>query len=225
MMNADLLAELSHTSVLYVEDEPGLRRNVGEMLGLLFGEVYLAENGIQALSLFQAQRPDLVITDLQMPQMGGMELVRTLRERGNETPIIILSAYTDTTDMLEAIELSLVRYIVKPITETKLADALEKFMLGRRKKETIRLQEGWGIDFINHHILSPDGVLVLTKKESALLKLLLTKKSLVTYEEIEARVWEGEYMSLNALRLLVKNLRKKLPKEMVKNIQGVGYTL
>lgn len=224
-MNTDLLAELSRTSVLYVEDEPGLRRNVGEMLGLLFGKVYLAENGIQALSLFHEHSPDLIITDLQMPEMGGMELVRTLRAKGDETPVIILSAYTDTTDMLEAIELSLVRYIVKPITETKLTDALEKFMQGRRKKETITLQEGWDIDFINHHVLSPKGILVLTKKESALLKLLLTKKSLVTYEEIEARVWEGEYMSLNALRLLVKNLRKKLPKELVKNIQGVGYTL
>jgi len=66
---------------------------------------------------------------------------------------------------------------------------------------------------------------MLTKKESKLLKLLAFKKGVVSYGEIEQVVWEGEYMSPNALRLLAKNLRKKLPKGTVKNLQGVGYLL
>nr|MDA3907574.1 helix-turn-helix domain-containing protein [Sulfurimonas sp.] len=65
----------------------------------------------------------------------------------------------------------------------------------------------------------------LTKKESLLLELLLSKKSVLSYEEIESALWSEEYMSLNALRLLMKNFRKKLPEGYLKNIQGVGYKL
>ncbi len=65
----------------------------------------------------------------------------------------------------------------------------------------------------------------LTKKEAKLIELLLEKDSIITYEEIEQNLWESEYMSLNALRLMIKNLRKKLPEGTLKNIQGIGYKL
>ena len=127
--------------------------------------------------------------------------------------------------MLEAIELSLVRYIVKPITETKLMEALEKFVKGVNAQEKISIAPGWTIDFSRGIIGSPEEEHPMTKKEAKLLKLFLKKDALITYEEIEEELWANEYMSLNALRLLIKNLRKKLPEGVLKNIQGVGYKL
>lgn len=224
-MNPDMMKQLSHVSVLYVEDEPSLRRNVGGMLGLLFETVHLAKDGQEALEMMEAYHPDLLITDVQMPVLGGIGLVKKLREQGDQTPVIILSAHAEVDDMLEAIELSLVRYLIKPITETKLVGALEKFLTQRTKKEHFPLAEGWGVDFLAHVVHSPDGPVPLTKKESKFLKLLLSKKSMVGYDEIEEVVWEGEFMSQNALRLLAKNLRKKLPDGALKNTQGLGYLL
>ena len=224
-MNPNLLRILAQTDVLYAEDELGLQEQLGETLGMLFRSVYLAKDGIEALQMHQKYSPGLIIADVQMPGMSGIELVKTLRKNGDETPVIILSAHTDTNDMLDAIELSLVRYIVKPITETKLIEALERYASIGKNKQMQPLGEGWFIDWASHSIQGPRGLFELTKREGALLRLLLEKKGVCTYAYIEENVWEGEVMSLNALRLLVKNLRKKLPKGLPKNIQGIGYSL
>jgi DNA-binding response OmpR family regulator len=224
-MAPDLLQVLAQADVLYAEDEQGLREQLGEMLAMLFKNVYLAKDGKEALELHYKYSPDLIIADVQMPNLGGMELVKTLRKEGDATPVIILSAYANTQDMLEAIELSLVRYIVKPITETKLVDALERFVSLKKPKDVQMLAHGWYVDWVNYLIKSPEKTYELTKKEGALLRLLLQKKGVCTYSYIEENVWEGETMSRNALRLLVKNLRKKMPNGLPKNIQGVGYSL
>jgi len=224
-MSPDLLHVLAQSDVLYAEDELGLREQLGEMLGMLFKSVYLAKDGNEALELHDKFSPDLIIADVQMPGLNGMDLVKTLRKRGDTTPIIILSAHTNTQDMLEAIELSLVRYIVKPITETKLVEALERFVSMNQNPQMQLLREGWYINWTNHSIQGPHNSYKLTKREGALMQLLLAKKGICTYAQIEQNVWEGEEMSLNALRLLVKNLRKKLPDGLPKNIQGIGYSL
>jgi DNA-binding response OmpR family regulator len=224
-MSPNLLNVLAQSDVLYAEDELGLREQLGEMLGMLFKRVYLAKDGAEALDLYRKYSPKLIIADIQMPTLSGIELVKTLRNEGDQTPVIILSAYTRTQDMLEAIELSLVRYIVKPITETKLVEALERFVSLNQNRQIQTLGDGWFIDWTSHSIQGPSGKFELTKREGSLVKLLLEKKGVCTYAYIEQNVWDGEVMSLNALRLLVKNLRKKLPAGLPKNIQGVGYSL
>jgi DNA-binding response OmpR family regulator len=127
--------------------------------------------------------------------------------------------------MLQAIELSLLRYIVKPITEPKLFDALEKFLQSKEKTNLKELAPNWYYDNLQKMVLHNELMYELTKKEAKLVELLLAKDSIITYEEIEEKLWEGEYMSLNALRLMIKNLRKKLPESTLKNIQGIGYKL
>lgn len=224
-MSPELLHALAGLNVLYAEDELGLRKQLGEMLGMLFENVYLAKDGQEALELHRNLKPNLIIADVQMPKLSGIEFVKTLRKEGDTTPVIILSAHTDTEDMLEAIELSLVRYIVKPITETKLVEALERFVSLDKNSKLQTIAKDWYIDWTSHSIKSPNEVHELTKKEGALLRLLLEKKGVCTYAYIEERVWENGPMSLNALRLLVKNLRKKLPDGLPKNIQGIGYSL
>ena len=169
--------------------------------------------------------PDLVITDIKMPRVSGIELVKKIREHDSQAHIIIITAYTEVDFMLEAIELSLLRYIVKPITEPKLFEAFEKFLQSKEKNSLKELSEGWFYDSLQKIILHESITYELTKKEAKLIELLLQKDSIITYEEIEEKLWEHEYMSLNALRLMVKNLRKKLPEGILKNIQGIGYKL
>lgn len=224
-MDKQLLSELSTSSVLYVEDEPSLQKQMSEMLDIIFSKVYLASNGEEALEKQALFRPELIITDLEMPKMDGLNFVKKLRSFGDNTPVIILSAHTKTDYLLEAVELALVRYIVKPLTEKKLTQALEKFITIRQKPNHKRVAPGWFVNFSTNKIHSPKAVFDLTKKESAMLELLLSKGTICSYSEIEEHVWQDESMSLNALRLLMKNLRKKLPEGTLKNIQGVGYSL
>ncbi len=224
-MNLKILNQLSNYRVLYAEDEAGVRKNVAEMLELLFKEVYVASDGEEAYKLFNEHLPDIVITDIKMPKLDGIELTKRIRKKDNNTQVIIISAHTEVDYMIEAVELSLVRYIVKPITETKLFEALERFLEIQKSSGIIDIAQDWVYNSAQRVIKNNQIEYELTKKESSLLNLLLSKKSVLTYEEIETELWPDEYMSLNALRLLMKNFRKKLPKDFLKNIQGVGYKL
>ena len=225
MVNSKLLEQLSNYTVLYAEDDSGVRKNVAEMLELLFAQVYVASDGEDAYALFQEKSPHIVITDIKMPKLSGIELARKIRKQDENIQIIIISAYTEVDYMLDAIDLSLMKYIVKPITETKLFEALEKFLELQKSSGMIDLKNGWVYNSAQKVITHKDDVFELTKKESTLLEMLLSKKSVLTYEEIEMELWRDEYMSLNALRLLMKNFRKKLPEGYLKNIQSVGYKL
>ena len=224
-MNTKMLEQLTNYRVLYAEDEGGVRKNVAEMLELLFKEVYVACDGKEAYRLFEEFSPDIVITDIKMPNLSGIELAKKIRKKDKNTQIIIISAYTKVDYMLEAVELALIRYIVKPITETKLFEVLERFLEMQKSNGIIDLIDTWVYDSANKVIKNSNKVYELTKKESHLLELLLSRKSVLTYEEIEMELWPDECMSLNALRLLMKNFRKKLPKDYLKNIQGIGYKL
>ncbi len=224
-MNQKMIKKLSNLSVLYAEDEVGVRQNVSEMLSLFFKNVYLADNGLDAYELFLEKTPDLIITDVKMPIMDGLELSKCIREKDKKAQIIIISAHTEIDYMLDAIELSLVRYIVKPITETKLIEALDKFLNSLQSGGQIEIKEGWFYDADKKLIKHEDEEYELTKKEVKFLEIITSKNSVIGYEEIERELWEGEYMSLNALRLMMKNLRKKLPPGSLKNIQSIGYKL
>ncbi|WP_294877267.1 MULTISPECIES: response regulator [unclassified Sulfurospirillum] len=224
-MDEKMLKKLASYSVLYAEDEAGVRKNVYELLGLLFKEVYLATDGEEAYKLFVEHKPDLIITDIKMPHLSGIDLAKKIRENDQKADIIIITAYTEVDFMLEAIELSLLRYIVKPITEPKLFDALEKFLQAKEKAHLQELAPNWYYDSLQKTITHESDIYELTKKEARFIELLLQKDSIISYEEIEQKLWESEYMSLNALRLMIKNLRKKLPEGTLKNIQGIGYKL
>ncbi len=221
------LEHLKNYTVLYAEDEKGTRENIAELLKMMFKKVFVADNGDDAYELYLKHMPDLVITDIKMPGLDGIELAKEIRKISSNTQIIIISAYTDVEYMLSAVELSLVRYVVKPLTESKLNKALELFLKNREKRKIHELEDGWRYDEDKHITIDPEGnEYKLTKKEDRLLKLLSEKDRTVTYKEIETYVWGYDNaMSQNALRLLAKNLRKKLPEGLVKNIHAVGYRL
>ncbi|MDD3463025.1 MAG: response regulator transcription factor [Sulfurospirillaceae bacterium] len=224
-MDERLLKQLSHYTVLYAEDDSGIRKNINELLSMLFKEVYLAVDGEEAYEKYLSLKPDLVITDIKMPRLNGIDLAKKIRHVDDQAQIIVITAHTEVDFMLEAIELFLVRYIVKPITEPKLLDALEKFLDSKEKVNRKEIADGWFYDYLKKAICHNETLYELTKKEARFLEILLSKNSIISYEEIERELWGDEYMSLNALRLMIKNLRKKLPEGVLKNIQGVGYKM
>ena len=225
-MNTTLLKKLSAYTVLYIEDEDGIRNNITEILEELFYSVETAKSIAESLIKYKENKPDLIITDIQLKGKTGIDFIKDIRKMDTKTRVIITSAFTDLDYMLDATELHLIKYIVKPITNDKLFDALKSFLNSYEKVRIFNLNEDYLYDSENLTIKNSDEEYLLTKKESQFLNMLLNKNRLITYEELENNVWdEDSVMTPNAMRLFIKNFRKKLPKDLLKNIQGTGYKL
>lgn len=225
-MNPTLIKYLSTLTLLYAEDEPQVQKNVYEYLELLFPTIVTAENGEEAYDIYYEQRPDIILTDVDMPKMNGIEFIKKVREHDLKTPAIILSAHTDTDYLLDAVELGVTKYIVKPFEGEKFLKALESIFELSNKE--IRISEGIIYSFLNKTLTQEGIVTPLTKKESRLLELLLEHpKTLVSYEQIQEHVWcdYDDVMTSENLRTLMKGVRKKLPTDFIKNVSGSGYII
>ena len=225
-MQKDFINKLTAFSVLYVEDEDGIRNNIEEILKYFFKEVSSAKNVSEAYMKYMQNKPDLIITDIKMSNETGIDLIKKVRKSDLKTRIIITSAHTDLDYLLQAVELHLIKYIIKPVTQDKLIEALETFVNSYNSEKVYNLIPGWVFDSSKAIVSNGQEEFSLTKKECSFLKLLLTKNRIITYEELEGNIWDDDsVMTSNAMRLFVKNFRKKLPENFLKNIQGVGYKL
>lgn len=223
-MQNNFINKLSAFNVLYVEDEDGIRNNIEEILKHLFKEVNTAKNASEAYIKYIQNKPDLIITDIKMGNETGIDLLKKIRETDSKTRIIITSAHTDLSYLLVATELHLIKYIVKPITNDKLMEALASFVKSYDDNKIYNLNENWVFDSSKSIVSNPNEEFVLTKKEAAFLKLLITKNRIITYQELENSIWDDDsIITSNAMRLFIKNLRKKLPENFLKNMQGIGY--
>jgi YesN/AraC family two-component response regulator len=116
-------------AVLYVEDEPATRQALSPPLERRVRELFTAANGEEGLALFRERRPDIVITDITMPVMNGLAMIRGVRSLAAGTPVIVTTAYGDTRYLIESIEVGVDRYIMKPVDNEKLFATLQQCAL------------------------------------------------------------------------------------------------
>lgn len=221
------LEKLKGLTLLYAEDEEGIRKPTANSLGYYFKTVYEAKNGEEGLEIYYDQRPDIILTDLRMPVRDGLYMVKEIRKHDKKTPILMITAHTDKEYLLSAIELKIEKYLIKPIALDELLSALQLCIEEIESDRSLFFEcNGCRFDFKNRSVLHSDGhVCELTQKEADFLQLLVHKKGMVvSYDEIEMCVWKEEFMSIAALRTLVKTLRKKLSNQTIKNHSLAGYS-
>lgn len=220
--------EFKNIKLLFVEDEENIRRNAISYFQRLFEDVYEAKNAFEALDIVKEVRPHIIITDIKMPKMSGLKLVKKIRQIDGKVQIIILTAFTDTNYLLEAVELGLVKYLVKPIRHDKMLPILLHCASNLKNKESnLKFITPTCIyDMFNKTLVNNNKLVKLSKNELEFLELLcLNNNRVVTYEEIEHKIWYESYMSEDAIRSLVRNIRKKLPKDTLSNVAKVGYRI
>jgi len=116
----------SDISVLYAEDEAITRQEILLFLKRRVREVFIAANGSEGLALFREHKPDLVVTDIRMPIMDGLKMARTIRDESKGALIIVTTAHSDAQFMLDAIDIGVDQYVIKPVSVDKLAAAIDK---------------------------------------------------------------------------------------------------
>lgn len=211
-------------SILYVEDDFEVRGHIVEFLQRYFKKVYACSSSEEGLTLYHNVQPDILLLDINLGGMSGIELASIIRQQDEKVRILISTAYTNKEFMLQAIELSLSRYLVKPVTSEELVKALEKCYVELEDEAVVELGEGYVYNRNLAVVLKENEQIVLRHKEVELLEYFLRHEGYtLRYEQLEEGVWANEVMTRDAIRSQIRNLRKKLTVEVIENVSGLGY--
>ncbi|MBN2783054.1 MAG: response regulator [Campylobacterales bacterium] len=133
--------ELKKLSLLYVEDEEDVMEEISEILELKVGKLYTATNGKEALEIYKNNTIDILVTDISMPIMDGMELISCIREENIDIPIVITTAFNEIEILKKAIDLSVDKYITKPIDLKQLFSVIKRASLTIFQKREIEQRD------------------------------------------------------------------------------------
>ncbi|PZU59095.1 MAG: DNA-binding response regulator [Sphingobium sp.] len=220
--------------VLIVDDEAPIRRLIHAALARADYATVEAESGRQALDRLTAERPDIVLLDLGLPDRDGLELVPLVKERSDAT-LIVVSAREATEEKVAALDLGADDYLTKPFDTEELLARVRVALRNRMTKggavSSIRAGDV-EIDLIRHHVAKGGIEVHLTPKEYGVLEQLARFPGrVITHKQIMDRVWprEAEH-HVEYLRVLVRTLRQKLEDDpqrpsLVTNELGIGYRL
>ncbi|MBB5021178.1 response regulator [Desulfurispira natronophila] len=217
---------LRHLVLLFAEDDNQTRQMFLPYFTAIFQNVLEAANGIDALEVYQNHHPPVMVVDIDMPYLSGLELIKKLRRENATARIIITSAYTDQRYLLDAVELDISRYLVKPILKNDLDSALEKVAreISCQVGSTRCFGDGWEYDPATRCLYCAQQIVDLTPLERQFLHILITNSHrVVEYAEIENRVWSDRDMTQDALKSVVRELRRKVGRSRIVNVSGTGY--
>jgi two-component system response regulator MprA len=218
--------------VLVVEDDDGVRDSLRRALTLAGYEVITAEGGQEGLFKAEAEVPDVIVLDIGMPDIDGLQVCRTLRAGGNRTPILMLTAREAVPDRIAGLDAGADDYLAKPFDVGELQARLRALV--RRNVDgdgrVVRFAE-LELDPDAHAVRVDGREVDLTRTEFQLLELLmLNPRRVLSSSTIYERVWGYDFgPEGNALRVYIGYLRRKLEGEgarrLIQTIHGVGYVL
>jgi two-component system KDP operon response regulator KdpE len=201
--------------ILLVDDEISIQRAMAPLLRSRGYGVTVAGTGHEAIHLFSRERPDLIILDLGLPDMNGIEVCRKIRERA-DTPILILSARGDEKDKVIALDLGADDYVTKPFGPDELMARVRVALRRSLGRDAVLRGQltcgGFTIDFDRHRVNRGDDEIRLTPKEFELLTLLVSHAGRVlTHRAIQKAIWGSPASDQpEHLRVLMGQLRKKI---------------
>ncbi len=231
-------------SILFVEDDIGISKGMKLLLSELFSDIKIAFDGKEAIEEYHGyykennRYPDLIITDIQMPNMNGIELIKYIYKINPNQKIIVLSAYNESIYLMELINLGIYRFILKPINHDNFFEIIFKISKeiyvekhkNTEEKENIFLKLAddliWNKEL--KQLYFNNKLFKLTKKEFLLIELLTkTNEKIFVNEEILAYVWELgiDNPDISNLKNLISRIRNKLPSLRIENIYGFGYKI
>jgi len=228
-MNKDEKRILNSLTIIYIEDDDAIRNNIAGTLALIFKKVITFDNAEDALFQYKSEKPDIILSDINLPNMGGIEFSQEIRKKDYNIPIILLSADTNKETLLEATKLRLVNYLVKPVIFEELYEsflfALKDIL--RQNNNLLIFSNNARYDCQSKSLHLNDKKINITSSENRLLEILIKNIGrTISSEEIKSLLWNDPYDATDsALKSVLSKLRSKIGKNSIKNVSGMGYYL
>lgn len=225
---------MEQPTILIVEDEEKLSRVLQLELEFENYKTEIANNGKDALALMEANDWDLVLLDIMIPELSGLEVLRRIRRTDQNTPIILLTARDAVHDKVSGLDLGANDYVTKPFQIEELLARIRVHLRKPVEKKQKRNELSVGDLFVDldAHEVKRDGQLIdLTPREYDLLVCLLKNKNIVlTREQLIEQVWGYDYYGeTNVVDVYIRYLRQKVDKGFseayIQTVRGVGYTI
>lgn len=220
----------SNLRILIVDDEPDIRELLEYHLKKEGYKVKTATNGEEALEKMEKKIPDLVLLDIMMPEMNGMEVCKAMREndRYKDTIIAFLSARSEEFTQISALDLGGDDFIQKPIKPSLLKSRINALLRRKRNLEINASTQKFGDLILDHEqycLVLNEKTIALAKKEYELISLLSSKPGKVfKREKIMEKVWGDDVIvGDRTIDVHVRKLREKIGNDYIKTIKGVGY--
>jgi two-component system alkaline phosphatase synthesis response regulator PhoP len=218
--------------ILIVDDEPEILRGLQDNLRFEGYQTVTARNGIEALELAAREAPDLILLDVMMPRMSGWDVCKTLRARGIDVPIIMLTARGEEADRVQGLELGADDYVTKPFSLRELLARVHAVLRrpGPRQKAEELAFGDVRVRLRSRQVFHAGREMTLTRKEFDLLAYLLTHRGdIITRERLLDEVWGYErFPTTRTVDTHVLRLRRKFERDPVRpqwilTVHGQGY--
>lgn len=227
---------MNNLTLLYVEDEIQTIQSIDFFLKRLFKDVFIAQDGEEALRLFSENKPDVIILDISIPKMDGLKVASKIREQNSEIPIIFVTAHSDNDKLLKAINLQTYSYLVKPIRVDELNQIILKCIksvLEKKEKNTNKvLADGFEWNEDKKTLYFKNNRIPLTKNEVFLIEFFIKNSTKIfSIEDIIEYCFYNEDMKNNSVIQLISRLKKKVAEQtntnyfFIENIYNKGYKL
>lgn len=218
---------LKDKSVLIAEDDNLTRDKMCEILEMIFGKVFVAKNGEEAYWIYEDESPDIIITDIQMPKMDGLKLVKMIRQTNYKIPIIMVTSFSERELLMTAINHSVDGYLIKPIELGNMIDTIRKAIKRSRDEQGFfDLGNGLLYNFGTKELYQDNALVPLGGKEQELLALLMNNPTAtISKEEIARKLWPLDPICDSAIKNLVLRIRKKVGSDLMVSVRSIGYRL
>lgn len=225
-MNLSLKKLLKELSILYITNKEEDYKKINTILEIFFNKIIYTNTEEDALIIYDKIFPNIILVDINLTDSNGIELIKKIRQKNKTIPILVITKNKEVNNLIEAIKLNLVDYLLKPIDVNKLIFSLNqiaKIILNSGEVTTI-IKENIKYHYVEKVIMNNSRKEVLTKTESRFIELLLTNKNkIVSLEEIKRVIWGNKEVSESALKSLLNRLSKKIGKDTITNSFGIGY--